>query len=54
MTYDLWYNESNGLPAILQTDFVPSIAAPEPASLTLIGSALIGLGWLGWRRRKSA
>jgi len=54
VTYDLWYNESNGLPAILQTDFVPSIAAPEPASLTLIGSALIGLGWLGWRRRKSA
>jgi hypothetical protein len=52
-TFAILYTEDNTSPAVLQVA-LPAEAAPEPASLALLGSALAGFGVFLHRRRKAA
>jgi hypothetical protein len=49
-TYDLWYVEGNGSPSVLSMTITP---IPEPGTIALVGTALLGIGMsvIRWRRK---
>jgi hypothetical protein len=51
--YALWYAAVNGLPETLLATSTPTVV-PLPGALPLFAGGLVGLGLLGWRRKKKA
>jgi hypothetical protein len=51
-TYDLWFAEVNGLPAVLEATSTPLV--PIPGTLPLFATGIGAIGLLGWRRKRKA
>lgn len=51
--YDLWYAEVNGLPAVLQASFTPSVPEPATWGMMLLGFAGLGFAFRQSRRKVS-
>jgi hypothetical protein len=51
--YELWYAEVNGLPAVLQASFNPSVPEPATWGMMLLGFAGLGFAFRQSRRKVS-
>jgi hypothetical protein len=52
-TYNLWFAEANGLPAVLEATSTPDVV-PLPGALPLFATGIGAMGLIGWRRKRKA